>query len=226
METNILNIGKKDSHFVLHFSRSAVQIYSPKIKQLISEKLPQNTIKDLEIVDKNALALFLQSLFTKYKLSAKNVIIILAPNIYYEKILKSVGEEQESEMRSFLDTVPFDALRSKVYIQGTTSRVIAINKNLCESLVWSLEQAGIGVTAVIPTGLVPSLAGKATPDKEANDYVLKNIPTLKMHTITQTLEISDPEDVHIAPPKNTRIYFLGGIFALLLLALGVLVVVM
>lgn len=226
METNLLNIGKKDSHFVLHFSRNGVQIYSPKIKQLISEKLPQNTIKDLEIVDKNALALFLQSLFTKYKLNAKNVIIILSPNIYYEKILKSIGEEQESEIRSFLDTVPFDALRSKVYIQGTTSRVIAINKNLCESLVWAFEQSGIGVTAVIPTGLIPSLAGKPTPDKEANDYVLKNLPTLKLHTITQTLEISDPEDIHIAPPRNTRVYLLGGIFTLLLLVLGVLIIIM
>ena len=227
METNLLNLSGKSTSTVLYVNRSGVQFYDPKTKQLLAEKLPPNILKDLEIVDKNALALFFRSLVMRHKMNASSVIVILSPNIYYEKTLKSSGEEQESEVRLFLDTVPFDTLRSKIYIQGTTSRIVAINKNLCESILWALEQVGIHIIAVIPAVLVPPLAAKPTPDGESTQYILKNVANLKVHTITQTSEIGEPaEEPKLSPPRNIRVYVLGGIFTVCILILGFLLVSM
>lgn len=230
MEANLLNsLNKKPSALFLYFSRNSVQLYNPRIKTLEVEKLPQNILKDLDVLDKNALIGFFSSLLTNYKINVKNAVIVLSPSIYYEKVLEKTGEDQEAEMRSFLDTVPFDALRSKVYIQGATSRVIAINKNLCESLVSSLEQNNLGVEAVIPAGLIPPLAAKPSPDPESASYVLKNLSSLKLHTLTHTLGITEDvlsDEPRVTTPRNTRVYVLGGIFLVCILILVTLLISM
>ena len=228
MEANLLSyLNSKPGTLFLYFSRSFVQLYNPKTNALETENIPQNILKDLEVADANALAGFFQAIVLKHKLSVASVLVVLSPNTYYEKILEKTGDDQRGEVSLFLDAVPFDSLGSKIYVGGATSRIIAINKNLCGHLVSSLEQNGLSVEAVVPAGLIPPLASNPTLSLESAQYVLKNIPSIKLNTITHTLEINEDvltDETRIKAPKTIRIYILGGIFAVCILLLTILVI--
>ncbi|MDO8452862.1 MAG: hypothetical protein Q7S79_03870 [bacterium] len=224
MEANLLSFNNKSSVLIVYFARDSVQFFNPKTRVMEVEALPAGLIKDLEITDKNALAVFFKSCLQKHKLAVASALIVLSPQVFFETTLKSSGDEQESEIRKFLDTIPFEAIRSKTYAQSETSTLIAVNKNLCEALVQALEQNDIGTIAVIPSSIIPPLVEKPMPGVEAADYILKNIASLKLQTITQTFEINDTPRDELAPlqtPRNTRAYILGGVFTICIVILVV-----
>ena len=164
MEANLLNFNNKGSVLIVYFARDSVRFSNPKTKVIEVETMPAGLIKDLEIPDKSALAVFFRNCLQKYKLNAPNALITLSPQVFFETTLKSSGEELESEISQFLSQVPLETIRSKTYLQGPLCKVVAVNKNLCEALVQALEQNGVGTVAVIPSSIVPSLVDKPALD--------------------------------------------------------------
>jgi len=141
--------------------REQITICGDGVAQKIVVAYPADSVRDLEVVSQPALIEAIKESLTTHKITSGRLIMILAPNIYYEKELSKVSEsERLEEGQAFLDTIPFLTVSSRQFRIGESIHLIAINRTFYEVIHTAFKESGLEVIAVTPYSAVPGFNPK------------------------------------------------------------------
>jgi hypothetical protein len=159
---------------------------------------------------------------------AGQLIIILSDEIYFEKIFAPPDNPQtESDILKFFDSIPYEAVWTKVYQTEMGKRAVAVNKAIYEAFHQGFTLQGLPTKAVIPAFLLGQMGTKRTLDKPLADYVFNNIDALAKQGLLDTQEIESvipPSGIEpdTSKPKS-RLPLLFGVFGVLIFILFIVI---
>ena len=135
---------------VVNLSRGQLTMCSTRSAEPVGFKLPPEVVADLEVVNAGQLEVLIKAFITQQQLPPTPIIIILAPDVYFEKELTGDEADWVTQAQEFLDSVPLTSPSSKVFKVQNNQRLIVINRHLYESVKRAFEAQGFSVVAVTP----------------------------------------------------------------------------
>jgi hypothetical protein len=190
--------------------------------------VPENVIRDVDVVDKSGFDSLVDTFIKTKKLDPAHIWMILADGVCFSRdVAQTDPAKLENDVRDFLEAVPFDQVLSKRYRAGGGVRVIATNLEYIEAITEIFEREGFSVEGIVPGAIFPGFNVKKVLDVEFARYILDNkslMRTGNMLTKAFTPVTNKPETPEA--PKKSRLlpYLLIG-FAVLLIILVVVMVV-
>lgn len=222
METNVLTIppNTKES-YVLFLDKQRAQISNVKEGKIDSFDFPQSLVRDGDIVDDSKFTIAFTQWIKSLSLPLGTVTIIISNGIYFGiTLLKDENEKKESEISTFLETVPFSLIRSKQITIGTVTMEIAANKEFYDQVRFILGSCSLFVIEVLPLCTLDRVSGKRWLDNEMIQYTLAYRETLRHYNILEPEEIPMPSSSFlINKEKPMQIYVLLSIFGILIIIL-------
>lgn len=138
---------------LIYLSRTHILIYTKDTLLPLRLDFEEDTIKNLEEVNKDWITLKIKELLGKTKLKGLNTVMILSKDIVFDKLLEAEDpQSKESEIKDFLLKVPFSPLlvKDKEFVKDDNVLIAATNKDLYESIVDILRNEDIIVNYVLP----------------------------------------------------------------------------
>jgi hypothetical protein len=185
-------------------------------------EIPENIIRDVDIIDKSGFDSIVDSFIKTRKLSLAQIWVVLSDGVCFSKdVAQADPLKLENDIRDFLEAVPFDQVLSKRYRAGGGVRVIATNLEYIEAITEIFEREGFSVEGIVPGAIFPGFNVKKVMDVEFAKYILDNkslMRTGNMLTKAFTPVASKPETPE-APKKSKLLPYLIAGFAVLLIIL-------
>ncbi len=150
---------KSDS--LLYITRAGFGFFSKDFQDELELTVPDNIIKDLEIIDKDKLREQIELFLTEHKIQPTKAVVILSGDILFSKTVTVDLARQEKEIREFLDEVPFDYknLVCKIKKDSKNVSVVATNSGLYLTIKNILESKGWCIEIVVPdVGEIPNVS--------------------------------------------------------------------
>ncbi|HWS48831.1 MAG TPA: LytR C-terminal domain-containing protein, partial [Candidatus Methanoperedens sp.] len=118
----------------------------------ITLDFPPSIVQDIDIIDLESFNLLLSSFVEQSKISPNDILLVVSPDIYYEKSIPLSGDTaaRQSQIDLFLQTVPFKNLIYKDYSLGSQPRLITLNKNFYEPIAKFFENSAFNIVAIMP----------------------------------------------------------------------------
>lgn len=176
------NRAKEGQFTVVDLSRSQLTICNTSSTGPSGFKFPPEVVKDLEVVNPSQLEALIKTFITKHQPPPTPLIIILAPDVYFEKDLTGSESERVAQVQEFLDAVPLLSASFKIFKVQNSQRLIVINRNLYESVKRSFEEQGFKVVAVTPAAVLADT--KISNQLSAQSYrlILRKVDYIKQNS--------------------------------------------
>lgn len=227
MESRLLNMPAKISN-IIYLDQNRFDFYSETQNKLYNFDL-SSYASNLEITDKNGLHEQIKNFVGTAQIPVDGIVIVLADSLLFIKGVKEADEssdEDEGEVRKFVDSVPFEHVTYKTYPIEGGDLVVAANRDFYGTIKNAFEKIGFDVDFVLPVYSAQVTIDANNPFSESTARtILKNAPVLRKNG----LEISEKQ-LEPAPiitnqkPNKKRFIFLIGIFALLIIVLVVVII--
>lgn len=167
----------REHPIIIFLDRSGFIIYQETLSNVWQFPFSQELVENLDVINREQLVNSIESFIQTNKVIPSSVIIILSDSVLFQKDLApklpnpepqanteenlslqsqstdkphidlDYKEEQEKEIKNFLDTVPFEDILAKVI---NNTRIVAVNKDLLEALIFPFKKIGCGVDAIVP----------------------------------------------------------------------------
>jgi hypothetical protein len=235
---------------VILIDTTKLEVFDTASKKVYQFPFPQNSIADFEVVNVNALTDQLINFFRQNKFSFTEYVIILGTSTLFQKdfslqptssspqnqgtkaqadpIKQMTVADLQVQKQRFLDLVPFQNVISTEMPINKGSKVIAGNKEICEVAQASvMPQANL--KAIFPMTIFVSNSQQAsslTPDIARKALKVESLKQYNMYNRTDHPRISNNNQTGFIKKQKKQDIMLVGIFAVLLLVLGVLLVPM
>lgn len=178
---------------------------------------PADSVSDLEIINKKKLDSVIHAFITTYKVTPKNVMILLSTSVTFDKSFPQTTLELPKNIDEFLELVPFENYIAKQAKFPGTIKVVAANKELCDTVKNSFVGLGFVVSGVYPLSFCLELFPQLQTNLDLG-FVINKSPELRSFNL-----LPDSEAPGNSPKKekkdNKRLLILGGIFAILVVIL-------
>jgi hypothetical protein len=221
MERDQLNkdkgISKRPSG-VFYIDGNKAFYFEQSLASPIPLDIPVDIISNIELLNAKKLEALLQAFIRSYKLVGKNIVLLLSAQITFDKDFPNGSIEVEKNIQEFLELVPFEEALDKKIISSGRTRVVAANREICESIKSIFSLAGFMVSGVYPLSLCLEVIPQLQSNLDLNLFVSK-IPELKDFNLLPVIEPSSYNSVEKEKPNRNRMIMLVGVFALLLLIL-------
>jgi len=236
---------------VLYLLRSGFFLYIAGSPQVISASFPLDSINDLEVLSSEKLLVMLNTFFSTNKLVPVSVLVVLAPDVIFEKeILSSQNpqpdtkqidnkktkeleiakhSQEEATLNEYLDYVPFDDKLFKSFKGEHGIRVAVTNKTIIDVLSQGLLKFQSDISGVVPYFVYggADIFSSGLTDQLAHT-ILQRADILKQNNM---LLVYKPQSVQQdgkgqpvksqEPVNNKRLFMLIGVFGLLLIIMVV-----
>lgn len=240
----------KEHSIIIFLDRNGFIIYQDTLSSVWQFPFSQELVQNLDVINKVELVNSIGSFIQTNKVISSSVIIILADSVIFQKDLTSlqknqeVGlpseedktinkpqidfgnkEQQEKEIKNFLDSVPFEEILAKVV---NNTRLVATNKDLLEGVVHSFKKIGCSVEAIVPAFMYQQYIDFSQGlSQNVAKIILQQVDLLKlgnMLTNQQAVDVKQdpndqPQNVPKEKPKNARQFVLIAIFVFLIIIL-------
>jgi len=214
---------------ILYLDKNGFYFYEEGLASVISLAFLATSVKDMDVINGASIMTQIKSFIDQYKIPLGIINIIVSPNITFEKdFVDLTSDALEEKTKNFVDTIPFESVMNKRYPIEKGVKVIGWNEELYLELKMSFEKNSFFVDQVIPYQLLGSdqtLIQNFTHENAAQ--LLKRVDHLKQFTML-TLQKEKPQmtqntdDKKSSKPKQnkTRLFVMGGIFVILFIILG------
>lgn len=187
---------------------------------------PPNAVRDLDLLDPTLLAGAIEAEVKKASLPQASLIFVLSDAVLFSRDLpEERPSEREEAAKTFLDSVPFNLIVSKVYSSGSVARVVAGNGELVNAVMEVFERLGYSFEALVPSAIFGQFSGKRVLDSEMGSFVIENRASAVMQSMIGKRE---PVVVSATPAvpssKKSKLPYLAVTFVILLLVLVALLV--
>jgi len=237
----------KEHPIIIFLDRNGFIIYQDTLSNVWQFPFSQDVVQNLDVINKVQLVNSIRSFIQTNKVIPSNVIIILSDSVIFQKDLttlqqtsqkpqqldqqKSAGlivgekEDQEKEIKNFLDNVPFEEVLAKVI---NNTKIVAVNKDLLEGVVLPFKEIGCFVEEIVPAFMYQQyidFSGGLSQDiarivlQQTDLLKLGNMLTSQQKVETQQDSDDQPQKEQKEKPNNLRQFILVGIFVLLLIIL-------
>ncbi len=225
---------KKQPAFI-YLDKNGFYFFENGMTQVISLAFLATSVKDMDVINGGSLMTQVKGFIDQYKLSPAAATIIFSPNITFEKdIVDLAHDQQEEEIKKFLETVPFDSVLSKEYPINKGVKIIAVNEDIYMELKMAFEKNAWSVDNAVAyqmMGQDQTFIRNLTPDNAAQ--LVKRLYHLKQATLLtvekekfQPIEMSSDNKKEMTKTKkvNVRLFAMIGIFGILFVVLGFMII--
>jgi hypothetical protein len=212
------------SIIVLYIDRGRLQFFGGSLPTVMTLDIPGAIVRDLEVVNKDALYTFIKQWIKQVNLQSGQLVIVIGESTYFEKVIEPTEAAfLETEAIKFFDTVPFESIWTKIFPQDKIRRAVAVNKTYIDAICQAFFLQGFQTRAVVPMFALGPLAVKRALDAQMGEYVVRSIDTLSKYTLMDTSggssSLESPKGESGALPPNKNLALLLGAFGFLLLIL-------
>jgi len=239
----------KEHPIIIFLDRNGFIIYQDTLSNIWQFPFAQDLVVNLDVVNKAQLVNSIGSFIQTNKVIPSSLIVVLADSVIFQKDLslqknqdvtlpsgedKIINkpqidfgnkEQQEKEIKNFLDSVPFEEILAKVI---NNTRLVATNKDLLETVTHPFKKMGCMVEAIIPAFMYQQYIDfSGGLGQSVAKIVLRQTDLLKlgnMLTGQQAVEPKQdpndqPQNVPKEKPSNSRQFILIAIFVFLIIVL-------
>ncbi len=214
-------------YIILFIDRNRFYLCSGVVSNIAVLDVPESILHDLEVIQKDGFYTLIKQWVKEYALVGSQLIIVLSTRTYFEKLFLTAEYDQiESDILKFFDTVPYEAIWTKVYPADKGKRAVALNKSLYEALYQGFALQGVTEKAILPEFTLGAFAGKQALTAETAEYVFKNVDILSKQSL---LDIQESITASLPPKgdaavskKKSNLPALLGVFGMLILILVIL----
>jgi hypothetical protein len=194
-------------------------------------ELPEDTVQDLEVINKGKLFEIIRSFIENNQLTPKKALMVLSPSLFFEKSFKDLADV-ETQTAMFLENVPFENISSRLMVDGDESKLLVTNIDFFTPIKNVFESEGFTVNLVLPYLALKKLKfdiKKIFDTKTLKEFNQK-LKLLKQNNLVTGASESEPKKrikrfiVKIFKIKNKRLAILLSVFLMLVLILIALVV--
>lgn len=219
---------QKKQSGIIYLDRNGFLFFEKTLPQVISIPFQPDVVANLDILDRDKIKNQVKQLLTTHKIKPTTLIIILATGVLFEKILPEVTEEQKlDEIKKFLENMPFENVSTITYKLEKGYRVIAMNRDLYETIKETFASEGFTVVAVVPVfSLGKDIDLSHGFSLEMGNRILKKFSSISPDDYvvhkeekTERYENKIENKIAVFSSKNKRLTILIAIFALLILLL-------
>ena len=176
---------------VVNLSRSQLTVCNTSSTGPSGFKFPPEVVKDLEVVNSPQLEILIRTFITQHQLSPTSLIIILSPDVYFEKDLTGTESERVAQVQEFLDAVPLLSASFKVFKVQNSQRLIVINRALYESVKRSFEEQGFKVVAVSPAAILADTKISNLLSAQSCRLILRRVDYIKQNSFLSEPNATD-----------------------------------
>jgi hypothetical protein len=198
---------------------------------ILTLEFPANIVHDLDVKDRDGLYNSIISFIQNNKLVPAQLFFVLSESVCFSKDFPigspADAAQLDAEINEFIDAIPFSSVVSKIYKTANTLRVVGSNQDLIDAIFDAFEVKGFGVSALVPANIFPDIgmatdltAGSAVSVLSKKDMAVSASMVGERIVKEQQLATSQT-----AAPKNKLLPYLIGVFAVLIIALVVLVII-
>lgn len=184
---------------------------------------PAEVVYDMEVKDRPAFRAHIQSFLQVNKISGMKILVVLSPAICFENLITSSTQlDEETTIKNFIDTVPFEEIVHRKYKSQKGNVVVAANASIINALKIELSTFGHYILAVVPSSVLGTPHNHSALDAKTAQYLSENALSLVSLDIATTIQTSPP--VHEEAPlatlsRNRRLVVLLLIFLVLIIAM-------
>lgn len=214
---------------ILYLDKNGFYFFEDGLPSVVSLAFLATSVRDMDVINGASIMTQVKSFIEQYKIPPGIINIIVSPNITFEKdFVDLTPEALEEKTKNFVDTIPFESVMSKKYPIDKGAKVIGWNEELYLELKMSFEKNSFIVDQVIPYQLLGTDQALIQNFNQENAVqLLRRIDHLKQFTML-TIQKEKPQvtqnsnDKKSTKPKQskTRLYVMGGIFLILFIILG------
>ena len=215
---------KKNSKYIFFLDRQQLIIAGINLNDPVTLNFPVNIVSDIDVIDLESFDLLLTNFFNQSKISPGDILLIVSPNVYYQKniTLSADTTERQNQIDLFLQTIPFKNLIYRDYLLDNQPQLLALNKNFYEPLVRFCQKNNFNITAIVPHFVLDHYQLNLTEylPKEVKN-ILQKYKQIETYSLINSQDIEKIISAHVRRPKedNTRAYILLGVFCLLFVIL-------
>lgn len=217
---------------ILLLKSTSLDIYSKEKDSTETISFLEETIKHLEVINKNKLSEEITSVIKGLK--PQKSVMLLSDEVIFQKTLEIFDSSKtDIEKEEFFDKIPFapEKIARKEIQSEKTLYLFSTNKELYKSIVEIFAQAGWTVDIVAPVSVFPSLSQKNEISQQELNEILDKKDILKKANFIEDEEyvvsVPDQEEQEVAEGLrkqqswHIRSLVLGIIITILLGGLGV-----
>lgn len=196
--------------------------FAPGFEEVATLHLTSEVIQDLEIVNESALERVINNWLQQTKIPPSQVLLLVSPKTYFAKQLPSMPVDQnDPEVQSFLDLVPFDDLKVNILPLADGAHVMAQNKLLIEPIVAVLERLGFKVVCITSAASVGMTEADTltVANGQAALSAIDQVLTYNTLSPEQVLEKITVKDDFLAVKFDAKLIAMSVSFVLLILVL-------
>lgn len=217
MERDKLKDIPKRPSGIFYVESNRAYFYEEGLGSPLALEFGPDIISDLEVISKKKLELAIQGLVNGNKIAPKSIIILLSTTVTFDNEFPESQPQADKSVDDFLELVPFENAISKQVKFPRKIKIVAANRELCETIKNSFVILGFVVVGIFPL----SLYLEAFPSLQTNldlGLIINKSPELKAYNLMPEIELS-----RSSPKKekkdNKRLYILIGSFAILMVVL-------
>lgn len=211
---------------VIWVKRNQLQIHNGR--ELSQLPLPEDIVSNLEIVNRDRLYGLIQAWVKEKTYHSSQIVWLLDPEITFDQVLNPQKQDLDLDTVKFIDSVPFEAVASRVYLLASGERLVAAaNKDILLALVHAFAILGYPSAGEIPAKMFKEI----DVTQGLTNQVFHLIDSRMGEIANQRLLVEEEAQLETSPkkstapkPKNSSLPLLLGIFGFLVLILVVLLV--
>lgn len=201
----------KSSNSIILLDSNKIEYYSSAIDDIVTLEFPSEIVRDLEVLKKSDLEMKIVWFINQNKIHPSSLIMVLTESVCFEQDLPELPfDKQEAAFQNFLEYIPFENTNHKVYKLQKGYKIVAVNKELCQSVKDSFIKMGFAITAIVPTSIMGM--NIKSLDAAAGKYILEKSDYAKQYTL---LTPEQPTPANMA--KETKVFGVRRIIMLLII---------
>ncbi|HKC05026.1 MAG TPA: hypothetical protein VKC54_04105 [Patescibacteria group bacterium] len=194
-------------------------------------EFPPEVVRDIDIKNKEALANLVITFIQANKITPAQIFFVLSESVCFSKDFKVADSlnttRVDADVQSFIDSIPFNSVISKIYKTPTTYRVVGSNQDLIDVILDVFISKGFGLTALVPANIYHNFGHQDQLSMDSAKAILGDKEMAIAGSMVST-EVKNVEHEIAATkaqgkPINYRLFILIGVFVLGLVILGVVV---
>lgn len=207
---------------IIFITRNLLYIYDAN--SILKLDIPAEVVRDMDILDKTGFDGLVDTFIKTKKIDPGTLWIVLSDDVCFsQEIAETDSAKLETEVRDFLEAVPFDQIISKRFKSQSGVRVIAANLELVEAIIEIFDRNGFETEAITPSAIFPGYGAKKVLDPDYARFIISNKALCRQGNMLARMSAPSrsPEPAQEIKKKNKLLPYLIVGFVVLLAILVV-----
>lgn len=212
---------------VVYIDTDKASFYTGKTGEIIKLDFPPNVISDLDLVSEEKLTELIDSFCKTNNLEGikYETILVFSIGSVFEKDFTDENKEENTQIQQFIDIVPFEDILTKTYKLNKKTKVVVVNKVLYEALRRVLQKKNFSISLALPYSVLQEVNTELTNSVNLA-FIAGKMDSYKQYNLIdyENNNSSDKTKTSDSKKQNKRVYILVGIFIVLLIVLGAVII--